>query len=213
MSTELEAYRLEVERQREQLFDHLSRLGITTDYESDIPEPDPASPLASLVVATKVVAENLAMVTKERDASLREVQEKLRTIELQTASILELSTPVIQVWDEILVLPLIGTIDTARAQQIMENLLEAVVRARAAMVIIDVTGVPLVDTKVADHLLKTIDATRLLGADAVLTGVSPLNAQTLVRLGVDLGRITTRSSLQAGLKLAFERTRRKVSAA
>jgi rsbT co-antagonist protein RsbR len=115
------------------------------------------------------------------------------------------------VWGDILVLPLIGTIDTARAQQIMENLLEAVVKARAAVVIIDITGVPVVDTKVANHLLKTVQATRLLGADAVLTGVSPHNAQTLVRLGVDLTKVSTKSSLQAGLKLAFELTRQKVS--
>ena len=140
------------------------------------------------------------------------VQQQRETLELQTQAILELSTPVIQVWDDILVLPLIGTIDTARAQQIMENLLEAVVTARAAVVIIDITGVPMVDTKVAHHLLNTIDATRLLGAEAVVTGVSPHNAQTLVRLGVDLSRVATRSTLQSGLELAFARTGRQVKA-
>ncbi len=139
------------------------------------------------------------------------VQRQHEALELQTHAIQELSTPVIQVWDQILVLPLIGTIDSGRAQQIMENLLDAVVRWRAAFVILDITGVPMVDTEVAHHLIKTIDATRLLGAEAVLTGVSPQNAQTLVRMGVDFGRITTRGSLQAGLQLGFERTGRRVA--
>jgi rsbT co-antagonist protein RsbR len=210
MSTDLEAFRQQVEAQQDQILDYLARLGIATEAELDVPLPDPASPLAPIQLATRVVKENLALVAQERDATMRQLEEKLHTIELQTQAILELSTPVIQVWDDILVLPLVGTIDTARAQQIMESLLESVVQRRAAVVILDVTGVPVVDTKVANHLIKTIDAARLLGAEALLTGVSPTNAQTLVRLGVDLTSITTRSSLQAGLRRAFELTRQRV---
>ena len=176
-----------------------------------MPVLDEDDPLSGLFVAVKVAAENLQLIYEHRERALAQLQEKLEIIATQSRAMLELSTPVIQVWDEILVLPLIGTIDTARAAQIMESLLEAVVKNRASVVIVDITGVPVVDTKVANHLIKTVQATRLLGAEAVVTGVSPHNAQTLVRLGVDLTAITTRSSLQAGLRYAFGRTGQKVT--
>jgi anti-anti-sigma regulatory factor len=211
MSTELEDYKKLVEDQQGILLSKLAQLGLTMDYDVEVSIPKEDTPLVLMFHAIKLVAENLASVSKDREAALTEVQNTLELVRKQSQAILELSTPVIQVWDDILVLPLIGTIDTARAQQIMENLLEAVVKGRAAVVIIDITGVPVVDTKVANHLIKTIQATRLLGAEAVVTGVSPHNAQTLVRLGVDLTSVTTRSSLQAGLRLAFELTRQKVS--
>jgi rsbT co-antagonist protein RsbR len=140
---------------------------------------------------------------------LRKTKDEL--IKEQSKAIDELSTPVIQVWDEILILPLIGTIDTLRAKQIVENLLEAIVKTKASVAIMDVTGVATVDTSIANHLLKTIEAAKLLGAKVILTGVSPNNAQTLVKLGVDLGNVTTKSSLQAGLRMAFELTNRKVT--
>jgi len=138
------------------------------------------------------------------------IQKQEDLIRRQTSAILEMSTPVIEVWGEILVMPLIGTVDTQRAQQIIENLLEAIVKKSASVVIMDITGVPVVDTKVANHFIKTIDAARMLGAEVILTGVSPHNAQTLVKLGVDLTRMATKSSLQAGLKLAFEMTQNRV---
>jgi PAS domain S-box-containing protein len=147
---------------------------------------------------------------KEAEESLRKAKDEL--IAQQSSAISELLTPVIQVWDEILVLPLIGTIDTLRAQQIVENLLESIVRMQALVVIMDVTGVPVVDTKVANHLLQTTEAARMLGAEVILTGVSPSNAQTLVKLGVELGNITARSTLQEGLKLAFGMTRSAITA-
>jgi anti-anti-sigma regulatory factor/transcriptional regulator with GAF, ATPase, and Fis domain len=114
-----------------------------------------------------------------------------------------LSTPVIPVHDGILVLPLVGMIDTPRSAQVMESLLGAIQRDRASFVIIDVTGVPAVDTAVADHLLRSARATALLGARCVLVGVSPAVAQTLVALGVDLGALETRSNLQAGISYAL----------
>lgn len=152
-----------------------------------------------------VVSGAISDITDERERALAELHEQAHIIDLQSKAILELSTPVMQVWQGILVAPLIGTVDTARAQQIVESLLEAIVKSSASVVILDITGVPTVDTKVAHHLLKTVAAARLLGAEVVLTGMGPLNAQTLVRLGVDLGKVTTRSSLQTGLRYAFER--------
>lgn len=147
---------------------------------------------------------------KKAEESFRKAKDAL--IAQQSRAISELSTPVIQIWDQILVLPLIGTIDTARAQQIVENLLVSIVRMQASVVIMDVTGVPVVDTKVANHLLQTTEAARMLGAEMILTGVSPTNAQTLVKLGVELRNITARSTLQEGLKLAFGMTRGAIAA-
>jgi anti-anti-sigma regulatory factor/HAMP domain-containing protein len=119
-------------------------------------------------------------------------------------AVFALSTPVLQIRDQVLVLPLIGTIDSARAAQIVEQLLNSIVNTQASVVIIDITGVPVIDTAVANHLIKTIQAARMLGADTIITGISPANAQTLVTLGVDLSMMTTRGSLRSGVKLADE---------
>lgn len=123
----------------------------------------------------------------------------------QRQAILELSTPVIQIWEGILVLPLIGTIDSVRTRQIMENLLARVVETQAEVVILDLTGVSVVDTAVANHLMKTVEAAELLGTSCLLTGISPAIAQTLVHLGVDLGHISTCASLKMGLQQALSR--------
>jgi rsbT co-antagonist protein RsbR len=186
------------------------------DYSQKITIAEEDDQLTSLEMGINFLVLDLRSISeanREKEAMLltqtRELESKLATIEYQAQTIRELSTPVIQIWDEILMLPLIGMIDTARAQQVMENLLEAVVKSGASIVIIDITGVPLVDTAVVRHLIDTTAAMQLLGAEAVLTGVSPQNASTLVKLGVDLSRVTTRGSLQSGLKLAFERTRQK----
>lgn len=128
----------------------------------------------------------------------------------QRNSIQELSTPVVQVWDEILTLPLIGSVDTERTQQIMENLLNAIVARQARVVIMDITGVPVVDTAVAKHLMQTVTAARLLGAEVILVGISARIAQTLVHLGVDLATVRTRMSLAQGLELAFRVTGHRV---
>ncbi len=135
------------------------------------------------------------------------VEERERVITEQQAAMLALSTPVLQIRDQILVLPLIGTIDSARAAQIVEQLLNSIVETQASIVIIDITGVPLIDTAVANHLIKTIQAAKMLGADTVITGISPANAQTLVTLGVDLSMMTTKGNLRAGVKLADEMLR------
>lgn len=118
--------------------------------------------------------------------------------------ILEISTPVVQVWDGVVAAPLIGSLDTARTQQFMERLLERVVETNSPVALVDITGVPTIDTVTAQHLIETITAVRLLGAQVVLTGVRPAIAQTLVHLGVNLSGIITRASLAAGLRVAFD---------
>ena len=137
---------------------------------------------------------------------MRDLTERKRAEEkatLQAREIIEISTPVIQVWDVVLMAPLVGTLDSERTQQLMERLLERIVATNSAVALLDVTGVPTIDTRTAQHLAETTTSVRLLGAQAVLTGVRPAIAQTLAHLGVDLGEITTRSSLAAGLRVAL----------
>lgn len=118
--------------------------------------------------------------------------------------ILDISTPVVQVWEGVILAPLIGSLDSQRTQQLMEKLLQGIVDTRSTVALVDITGVPAVDTQTARHLVESINAVRLLGADVILTGVRPAIAQTLVHLGIDLAGVTTRSSLAAGLRSAME---------
>ena len=123
----------------------------------------------------------------------------------QQHELLELSTPVVELWHGILALPLIGTLDSERTQTVMESLLQAIVDTGAEIAIIDITGVPTVDTLVAQHLIKTVSAARLMGADCIISGIRPQIAQTIVHLGVDLNAVTTKASLQSAFRLALER--------
>lgn len=140
-----------------------------------------------------------------------EVYQKSReeVVRRQQDEIAELSTPVVKLWDGILALPLIGTLDSARTQVVMENLLQAIVDQTADLAIIDITGVPTVDTLVAQHLLKTIAAARLMGADCIISGIRPQIAQTMVHLGVELD-VVSKATLAEALQLAFQRTGRSV---
>ncbi len=131
------------------------------------------------------------------------IEAHLETIARHREAIRELSTPVIRLHDRMLLLPLVGTIDTQRAEQLMEAVLMRVVEEQAKVVIMDIAGVPVVDTKVAEHLLKTTEAVRLLGAQTILTGISPIIAKTVVNLGVDISAMHTRNQLSEGLELAF----------
>jgi rsbT co-antagonist protein RsbR len=124
----------------------------------------------------------------------------------QQTELLELSTPVVKLWDGILALPMIGTLDSARTQIVMESLLQKIVETESQIAIIDITGVPTVDTLVAQHLLKTITAIRLMGADCIISGVRPQIAQTIVHLGVDLQGVTTKANLADALALALKRS-------
>jgi rsbT co-antagonist protein RsbR len=127
----------------------------------------------------------------------------------QQQELLELSTPVVQLWDGILALPLIGTLDSARTQIVMESLLERIVSSGAEIAIIDITGVPTVDTLVAQHLIKTISAARLMGADCILSGIRPQIAQTIVHLGLELN-VISKATMADALRLALHRTRKTI---
>jgi rsbT co-antagonist protein RsbR len=127
-------------------------------------------------------------------------------IQRQQNELLELSTPVVELWDNVLALPLIGTLDSGRTQVVMQNLLEKIVSSGASIAIIDITGVPTVDTLVAQHLMKTVAAARLMGADCIISGIRPQIAQTIVHLGVDLSAVTTKASLADAFMIALKRT-------
>ena len=132
------------------------------------------------------------------------IRSREEIIRQQRADMMELSTPVIKVWDKILTLPIIGTLDSRRAQMMMESLLQKIVETGSTIAILDITGVRTMDTLVANHLIKTVTAARLMGARCILTGVSPAIAQTMVQLGIDLTQITTRAQMSDGIKLALE---------
>jgi rsbT co-antagonist protein RsbR len=156
------------------------------------------------VVLSPIWDENgthLGFVKVARDLSERREQEQL--VQRQRDEILELSTPVIQVWDKVLVLPVIGTLDSLRASRLTEGLLERISADQAEVVILDISGVPAIDTDVAQHLLKTVEAARLMGAVSVLSGVRPETAQAIVHLGIELGTLRSRNSLRDALQLAL----------
>jgi len=144
-----------------------------------------------------------------------EVYQKAReeVILRQQQEMLELSTPVVKLWEGVVALPLIGTLDSARTQTVMENLLQRIVETGASIAILDITGVPTVDTLVAQHLIKTVTAARLMGAECIISGIRPQIAQTIVHLGVDLGSIATKASLADALALALRRVGLTVSRA
>ncbi|MGF1450899.1 MAG: STAS domain-containing protein [Opitutales bacterium] len=133
------------------------------------------------------------------------IETREQTIERQRDEMMELSTPVVQLWPGILAMPLIGTLDSSRAQTVTEALLESIVRNNADIAILDITGVPMVDTQVAQHLLKTVAAARLMGAECYVSGIRPQIAQTIVHLGVELSEVTTRATLSDAFKDALKR--------
>ena len=159
-----------------------------------------AQQLADETWLASTVLDELALYTTEVFQKSRE-----EVIVRQQQEMMELSTPVVSLWDNILALPLIGTLDSARTQVVMQNLLEAVVNHGAAIAIIDITGVPTVDTLVAQHLLKTVAAARLMGADCIISGIRPQIAQTIIHLGVDLAGVITKATLADAFQLAMSR--------
>jgi rsbT co-antagonist protein RsbR len=210
VSPDLAKYRETVEAQKEELLAALAKLGIEQQYDIKIDLPPEDTPLADLYVAVQTAADNLKLVSERLREKVEEVEQHAAKVVSQSAALMELSTPVIQVFDDVLVLPLIGAIDTARALQIMEQLLQGICERQATIAIIDVTGVPIVDTAVANHLMKTIEAARMLGAQCILTGVSPSNAQTLVKLGVTSAGMETQGTLQAALEYALQKTHKSI---
>jgi rsbT co-antagonist protein RsbR len=160
---------------------------------------DPAKFAESAWDATKLL-DQLGLFTVEACTKTRE-----SVISRQQQELLELSTPVVELWTGILALPLIGTLDSSRTQVVMQNLLEAIVAKEADLAIIDITGVPTVDTLVAQHLLKTVAAARLMGADCIISGIRPQIAQTIIHLGVDLGNVITKATLADAFRLALKK--------
>jgi rsbT co-antagonist protein RsbR len=160
-----------------------------------------AQALADEIWRATVLLDGLGLLTNEAFQKGRE-----DVVYRQQQELLELSTPVVRLWESVLALPLIGTLDSARTQVVMENLLQEIVRTGAAVAIIDITGVPTVDTLVAQHLLKTVAAARLMGADCIISGIRPQIAQTIVHLGVELGDVVTKATLADALVVAFRRT-------
>jgi rsbT co-antagonist protein RsbR len=161
--------------------------------------------LADEVWSTTDLLDKLGLFTVEAFVKSRE-----ELIQRQQREMMELSTPVVQLWENILALPLIGTLDSERTQVVMESLLHKIVDTGAAIAIIDITGVPTVDTLVAQHLLKTVAAARLMGADCIISGIRPQIAQTIVHLGVNLSDVTTKASLADAFAIALKRTQARL---
>jgi len=145
----------------------------------------------------------------ELQEKLKKIQEQQKTIVQQQEDLMELSSPVSKVWDNILILPVIGTLDSQRTQIMMENLLQKIVETGCTMAILDITGVPTVDTQVANHLLKTTTSARLLGAECMISGISPAIAQTIVHLGIDLSSIKTKATLQDAMIYAMKQNKKR----
>ena len=168
---------------------------------------DDAQALADETSNVSTLLDKLGLWTIESYQKTRE-----EVIARQQQELLELSTPVVTLWSGVLALPLIGTLDSARTQVVMENLLSRLSSNSAEIAIIDITGVPTVDTLVAQHLLKTVAAARLMGAECIISGIRPQIAQTIVHLGVELGNVITKATLADAFAIALQRTGRKVVA-
>lgn len=161
--------------------------------------PEPARLFAATTTFNDVV-DQMGLTTFEHFVRGREAM-----VSEQSAQLLELSTPVVKLWDGIVAMPLIGTLDSGRTQVVMETLLDAIVSTGASIAILDITGVATVDTMVAQHLLKTVAAARLMGAECIISGIRPSIAQTVVHLGLGLANVTTKASLSDALALSVER--------
>jgi len=173
----------------------------TSTFFSQLPALPDQDPFSVLYRGINEMAATLAESHKRSERYQNELLEKLATIEEQRVAIRELSTPVIEVWDGVLCLPVVGVMDTTRSAEMTEALLRAVVDKRARCAIIDVTGIEVMDTATADHFLRMAKAVRLLGAQCVLAGMSPGIAQTIVHMGVDLSGVATHRSLRDALSL------------
>ncbi len=193
----------------EKLEEILSKAGCGEfDIEFDFDQEN-YDALTGVETGVKVLIADMGDAIDESRKRADELEDKLNLIEKQREAIEELSTPIIKIWDQVLVLPLIGALDTRRSQSLTETLLTDIANTQSKITIMDITGVPNVDSAVANHLLKTVAAVKLLGAECVITGIRPEVAQTIVHLGVDLSEVETLSNLSEGLKWAFKRLEKK----
>lgn len=178
-----------------------------TNLDIDTKSPDL---LTSVEMGINLLISDLGEEFRKSKTRAEELEEKLDLIEKQRLAIEQLSTPIIKIWDRVLVLPLIGALDTRRSQRLTESLLTEIAFTQTRIAILDITGVPAVDSAVANHLLKTVSAVQLLGAKCVITGIKPEVAQTIVHLGVELKGVETLSNLSEGLKWAFRNLNFKI---
>jgi rsbT co-antagonist protein RsbR len=174
--------------------------------EVDLPDHDP---MGALTVAINQMTQALGEAKTESARSQRELEEKLNLIERQKLAMRELSTPIIEVWEGVLCLPVVGVVDTVRSADMTETLLQAVVNKEAECAIIDITGIDVMDTRTSDHFLRMAKSVRLLGARCVLTGINPLIAQTMVHMGVDLVGVETHRTLRDALKHQVDMVRKR----
>ena len=171
-------------------------------------QPGDNSPLASLYMGINDMICSLSAEQERRMAYQAELEDKLATIEKQRAAIRELSTPIMEVWDNVLCLPVVGIMDTARSSEMTSALLQAVVEKKARCTIIDITGIDVMDTRTVDHFMRMARAVRLLGAECVLTGINPHIAQTVVHMGIDMSSVVTHRTLHEALQQFGARSER-----
>jgi len=184
-------------------------LRIESEYEDDLTGIEEAINLL-IDDLTHELKKSLKLKA-EMEEKLLKIQDQQKTILQQQEDLMELSSPVSKVWENILILPVIGTLDSQRTQVMMENLLQKIVATGCTTAILDITGVPTVDTQVANHLLKTVTAARLLGAECIVSGISPAIAQTIVHLGINLSNILTKATLQDAMIYALRKNEQLVN--
>lgn len=175
--------------------DYTTRLEVSEEDET---------PLASLYRGINEMIESLSSEQEKSKAYQTQLEEKLETIEKQRAAIRELSTPIMEVWDGVLCLPVVGVMDTMRSVEMTNSLLQTVVEKKTRCIIIDITGIDVMDTRTVDHFMRMARAVRLLGAQCVLTGINPHIAQTVVHMGIDLSNIVTHRTLHEALQRYVE---------
>lgn len=171
------------------------------DYNARLKSSLPDShPLSTLYEGVNVMIDSLAKEKEQAALYQKELEDKLATIEVQRAAIRELSTPIIEIWEGVLCLPVVGVLDSTRSAEMTESLLSAITEKKAECAIIDITGIQVMDTGTADHFLRMARAVRLLGANCMLTGINPAIAQTIIHMGVDLSGILTHRTMRTALQ-------------
>lgn len=177
------------------------------DYNTQLKvDDDDESPLASLYRGINEMIVSLAAEQERSKAYQTELEDKLETIEKQRAAIRELSTPIMEVWDGVLCLPVVGVMDTMRSVEMTNSLLQTVVEKKTRCIIVDITGIDVMDTRTVDHFMRMARAVGLLGAQCVLTGINPHIAQTVVQMGIDLSNIVTHRTLHEALQQYVEKS-------
>ena len=203
----MELTKIAHENLAEQMLEHIADVLIIVadvgngDYSARLSSPHPdGHPVSTLFEGINQMVDSLAQEQQRSQSYQRELEEKLATIEVQRAAIRELSTPIIEIWDGVLCLPVVGVLDTTRSAEMTEALLAAIVEKKADCAIIDITGIQVMDTGTADHFLRMARAVRLLGANCVLTGINPAIAQTIIHMGVDLSGVVTHRTMRNALQ-------------